>query len=112
MVNTKLKPTGVANIGRNKGGVMISFKIFKHSFCFLNCHLAAGASLLNMDYRRRDAFEILKALRPDYGLPDLLHSSDFFFWMGDFNFRVDCKKKLNQGSLKKYIKPCATRNTI
>ena len=73
---------------------MVCFKLFKHSFCFLNCHLAAGASQFNMDYRRKDAFEIQKALRLEGHLPDLLHTFDYFFWMGDFNFRVDCRNFL------------------
>jgi hypothetical protein len=30
----------------NKGGVMVSFKIFETSFCFISCHLAARPSII------------------------------------------------------------------
>lgn len=89
------KATGLGGFGGNKGGVMIYFRIFETSFCFVNCHLAAGASQLNMDSRRRDAYDILKFLRPENQAFDMISLADYFFWVGDFNFRVDCTSWLS-----------------
>lgn len=86
---TGRKPTGIAGIGGNKGGVMVSFKIHKTCFVFLNCHLAAGASQEKMKYRRQNAFDILKTLRPISKDIDMISGADYFFWVGDFNFRTD-----------------------
>ena len=36
--------TGLANVGKNKGGVGVSFNIFETSFCFINAHLNARPS--------------------------------------------------------------------
>lgn len=41
-MKTAIKPTGFANYFGNKGGVLVTFKIFQFSIAFLNCHLAAG----------------------------------------------------------------------
>jgi hypothetical protein len=83
------KATGFASVAGNKGAVMISFKIFKTSYCFLNCHLAAGPSQSKMDIRRQNAFEILRSIRPMVPTIEMPSAFDYFFWMGDFNFRVD-----------------------
>lgn len=93
LINTLIsctKSTGIAGMVGNKGGVMISFNIFTHRFCFLNCHLAAGATQDKMDRRRTDAFNILRSLKPRESPSDSINHFDYFFWMGDFNFRVDC----------------------
>ena len=80
---------------------MICLKIFQNSFCFLNCHLAAGPNQSKMDIRRQNAFEIMRSLRPYNPNCDMPSSFDYFFWMGDFNFRVDCRLRLTQGFLMK-----------
>ena len=86
---TGTKPTGIAGIGGNKGGITVSFKIHKTQFMFLNCHLAAGASQEKMNIRRANAFEILKSIRPYSKDIDMISGADYFFWVGDFNFRTD-----------------------
>lgn len=42
-----------------------------------------------MKYRRLNAFDILKTLRPFSKDIDMISGSDYFFWVGDFNFRTD-----------------------
>lgn len=86
---TGSKPTGIAGIGGNKGGITVSFKIHRTRFVFLNCHLAAGASQEKMKYRRANAFQILQSIRPYGSEIDMISGSDYFFWVGDFNFRTD-----------------------
>jgi synaptojanin len=83
------KATGLAGIGGNKGGIMVSFKLHKTNFVFLNCHLAAGASQEKMKYRRLNTFDIIRSLRPFGQYIDIINGSDYFFWVGDFNFRTD-----------------------
>ena len=41
-VETVTKPTGIAGVIGNKGGVLISALIGETRFCFINCHLAAN----------------------------------------------------------------------
>lgn len=88
-IETKSKKTGIAGIGGNKGGVTVSFKLHRTTFCFLNCHLAAGPSQEKMNYRRLNAFDILKDIRPLDKEFDMISKFDYFFWVGDFNFRTD-----------------------
>ena len=85
LINTLIsctKSTGIAGMVGNKGGVMISFNIFTHRFCFLNCHLAAGATQDKMDRRRTDAFNILRSLKPRESPSDTINHFDYFFWGG------------------------------
>lgn len=55
------KPTGIAHIIGNKGGVMVSFKIHEQSFCFINSHLAAKPN--NAHLRKANYLELIKKLK-------------------------------------------------
>lgn len=81
------KPTGIAQIIGNKGGVMVTFTIFESSYCFISSHLAAGAK--NCHLRQSNFYEIIKNLRA--GDKDFEQISFFqhVFWFGDFNYRTN-----------------------
>lgn len=83
------KATGIAGIAGNKGGLSISFKLHRTTYCFLNCHLAAGPSQEKMKNRRTNAFDILNSIKPLDPQFDMISKFDYFFWVGDFNFRTD-----------------------
>jgi len=81
------KPTGIANIIGNKGGVMISFRIHETSFCFISCHLAARQS--NEQLRKANYHDLIKSMRLGVKELESCFQFDYIFWMGDFNFRID-----------------------
>lgn len=89
----------------NKGGIGLTFKVAKSSFCFLTAHLSAHQE--QMDRRvvefRKICSEVASHLgnttdfdqRDDkesdsqpYTRNPLLDRFDFIIWGGDFNFRV------------------------
>ncbi len=76
------KPTGIGNIIGNKGGVMISFKIFETSFCFLSCHLAAKPG--NEHIRRANYMDLIKHLRTGIKEIESIFQIDYVLWVGGF----------------------------
>ena len=54
--------------------------------CFVNCHLASGPT--KNGERIQTALEILRAMKIPNNRLDLPNQYDYFFWMGDFNWRV------------------------
>ena len=84
------KATGIGKIIGNKGGVMICFKILENSFCFYNCHLAAKPSRENI--RKNEYNELIKSLRGGIKELEAIFQFDYVFWLGDMNFRIDCKQ--------------------
>jgi hypothetical protein len=83
-VKTMKKPTGIANIIGNKGGVLLSFRLEDTSYCFLSCHLAARHSRVQM--RAQNTRDLL-SMRP--GHLEFTVEFDYVFWMGDLNYRVE-----------------------
>ena len=81
------KPTGIANIIGNKGGVMIAFRIHETSFCFISCHLAARQS--NELLRKANYHDLIKSMRLGVKEMEFCFQFDYIFWTGDFNFRID-----------------------
>jgi len=82
------KPTGIANVIGNKGGVGISMKIKETSFCFISSHLAARPGRVAL--RKANFYDILKNVRPSSNKFEPTAASDYFFFLGDTNFRIDC----------------------
>lgn len=82
------KPTGIANIIGNKGGVLISFRIHESSFCFISSHLAAQQ--WNEELRRENYHDLIKNLRTGLKEMESIFQYEYVFWMGDLNFRIDC----------------------
>lgn len=89
-VETLCKPTGIANIIGNKGGVGVGFKIKETSFCFISSHLAARPG--NVALRKANFYDIMKNVRPCNKKFEPTAAFDYFFFIGDTNFRIDCKK--------------------
>jgi len=86
-VRTSHKAMGFAKIIGNKGGVGISFKLFGYTFTFINCHLAPKPyKVLERNNHAKNIVKYLK-LGPNFGDFDI--TSDYLFWQGDLNYRID-----------------------
>jgi hypothetical protein len=83
------RPTGIANIIGNKGGMMVSFWIHNTSFCFISSHLAAKPH--NVDLRKSNYYDLITNLRTGVHEIESIFQFDYVFWFGDMNFRVDGK---------------------
>ncbi|KAL6944333.1 hypothetical protein ACO0RG_001069 [Hanseniaspora osmophila] len=79
------KKTGFGGITGNKGAVAIRFNYGETSFCFLNSHLAAGATAL--EERKLDYENIIKGIKFNRGRTVSIH--DNIFWLGDLNYRIE-----------------------
>ncbi|KAI9294587.1 DNase I-like protein [Neoconidiobolus thromboides FSU 785] len=53
-----INKTGFGGLHGNKGGILVKFLLHDSSFCFINCHLAAGQK--EISNRNQDIFNILK----------------------------------------------------
>ena len=82
------KPTGIANLIGNKGGMLVSFCIMETSFCFISCHLAAKPH--NVELRKNNYYDLIKNMRTGFKELETIFQFDYVFWCGDFNFRNDC----------------------
>ncbi|AEY97456.1 FAFL228Wp [Eremothecium gossypii FDAG1] len=78
------KKTGFGGITGNKGAVAIRFEYGNTSFCFVNCHLAAGIS--NTEERRSDYESIAKGI--NFTRSKKVPHHDSIFWLGDLNYRL------------------------
>lgn len=85
-IKTAKKPTGVAGIVGNKGGLVLSFRLEDTSYCFVSCHLAARQSRTHV--RNQNAKDLL-ALKPSLSFLEFPVEFDYTFWMGDLNYRID-----------------------
>lgn len=84
------------SIHGNKGGIAIRFVYDHSSFCFVNCHLAAGQS--HVQQRNADAEGILQSAsfpKHDYadvfshgGDGGMIMDHEFCFLSGDLNYRI------------------------
>ncbi|CAG9311592.1 INPP5D [Blepharisma stoltei] len=80
------KPTGIAHIIGNKGGLVITFKIEETSYCFVSCHLAAREE--RVPQRNQNVKDLL-SLKPSSLEMDFTVEFDYIFWFGDMNYRVE-----------------------
>jgi hypothetical protein len=84
---TGTEATGIGHVGTNKGGISISFSVNGTSFLFIGSHLAAHQEKVsdrNSDYR-----EIINGIKPLNGQYDATNETQYVFWMGDLNYRLD-----------------------
>ena len=86
-VESYCKPMGVANVIGNKGGMIIAFKLMEYQFVFVNCHLAPKS--YKTIERNLMAKNLIKTLRIGEKFCEFDCSSDFLFWQGDLNYRID-----------------------
>jgi hypothetical protein len=78
---------GVGDLLGNKGGVVMSMKLFGTSICIVGCHLAARAERLS---QRRDNFlKIVRQAKVGMSNWDILSQHTHVLWLGDLNYRVD-----------------------
>ena len=82
--------TGLGNVLGNKGGCVVTFQYKQGGsrFCFVGCHLAAGAA--KAQHRSADVSAILEgAFMGSDGDGDSMLYADHIFWAGDLNYRID-----------------------
>eukprot|EP00899_Mesostigma_viride_P006259 jgi/Mesvir1/15634/Mv03239-RA.1 len=121
-VQTSAVGCGILNWLGNKGAVCARFRLFKSTFCFVNCHLSSGNGPAQLARRNQDFAEIMRrtyfarpvarrrsagpeqlqgggggaATAPGLG-PDMQPLSilehDVVVWLGDLNYRLDLADK-------------------
>jgi Endonuclease/Exonuclease/phosphatase family 2 len=94
-ITSATKPTGIANVCGNKGGVAISFCFLETSLCFANSHLPARHTperLASRNFDYRWLVESLAVGATGRGA-NLLNQFDHLFWLGDLNYRVDLSRE-------------------
>lgn len=77
----------------NKGAVGISFTFGATIFAFINCHLAARAE---RKAKRTEMYHVISKMlnlgkKHKFGSFDLPYRFHHLFWIGDLNYRLDCK---------------------
>ena len=97
-VSTKQVGTGMGGWFANKGAVSTRLVLGETTrMVFVNCHLASGATLANLDRRFSDTKQILSRTQFDpivqAGVAEDegegIGEEDFAFWFGDLNFRLE-----------------------
>ncbi|KAJ8368533.1 hypothetical protein SKAU_G00085610 [Synaphobranchus kaupii] len=88
--------TGMGGATGNKGGVAIRMLFHSSSICFVCSHFAAGQS--QVKERNDDYSEISRKL--SFPMGRQLHSHDYIFWCGDFNYRIN----LHSEDVKELVK--------
>jgi hypothetical protein len=86
-VQLTFKATGVGNLIGNKGGLLISMKIYECMFNYINVHLCHGAKRFE---KRNDMIsDLLKKMRihREEIDPDVITDISFIF--GDMNYRLE-----------------------
>lgn len=86
-ISSEIKPMGFAKILGNKGGMVISFKLAGFRMVFINCHLAPKPH--KVLERNKHAKNLISSLRVGSKTAEFDTQSDYLFWMGDMNYRVD-----------------------
>ncbi|XP_036393120.1 synaptojanin-1-like isoform X2 [Megalops cyprinoides] len=77
--------TGMGGATGNKGAVAVRMLFHSSSICFVCSHFAAGQS--QVKERNDDYNEISRKL--SFPMGRMLHSHDYIFWCGDFNYRIN-----------------------
>lgn len=86
-ISVETKPMGFAKIIGNKGGMAISFNMAGFRFTILNCHLAPKPH--KVLERNKHAKTLVKQIKVGEKICEFDTGSDYVFWMGDMNYRVD-----------------------
>ena len=97
-IETNKKGMGFAGIIGNKGGVIISFKILNFNFIFINCHLAP--KVFKVLERNLMAQNLNNIKVGDKIISNDVYS-DYLFWFGDMNYRIDFEFKMTIDYLNK-----------
>jgi hypothetical protein len=95
-VKTTTVATGLANVIGNKGAAALCFEYYDTRFCFVGTHLAARIDRKRLEVRNQNYRDILKGLAANgftkNGLGDVHHEFDYFFWLGDLNYRIEMSR--------------------
>ncbi len=97
-VRTATEGVGVLGMMGNKGGVAIRFNLYETSFCFINAHLAPHMDAVAR--RNQNYNDIVRRTNFNMGAKYSPEKHDFFFWLGDLNYRI----YLSDGEVRELIK--------
>ena len=86
-ISIESKAMGFAGIIGNKGGMVISFRLAGFRFSIVNCHLAPKPH--KVLERNKHAKALIKNIKVGEKIAEFDTISDYTFWMGDLNYRVD-----------------------
>nr|BBA30634.1 Pc29, similar to salivary inositol polyphosphate 5-phosphatase [Panstrongylus chinai] len=86
--------TGVKGFSGNKGAVIIKFKLNELSYCVVNSHLPAH------DEKLEERIDDYKTINRERG--KFCGNSDYVFWLGDLNFRLD--ESLKDEKIRELVK--------
>jgi hypothetical protein len=86
-ISYETKAMGFAKILGNKGGMVISFTLAGYRFSIVNCHLAPKPH--KVLERNKHAKNLVKSIKVGNKTCEFDTESDYVFWMGDMNYRVD-----------------------
>jgi hypothetical protein len=98
-IQKTFEANGFLNVMNNKGGVCISFKLEKLSFCFVNVHLAAHRGVSYSKRRNRNIKQLFNRLVWNQeeltggNEVDLTSRHHVLFLLGDLNYRINDKMK-------------------
>jgi len=83
--------TGVGNIAPNKGGVIVSLRLYGLRFAWISCHLTAHRKSKNVKSRNECLANIFQQMDKKVGTNGYLLTSQFdhVFLLGDLNYRVN-----------------------
>lgn len=99
--------TGLGGLHGNKGGLAVRLMVDDSSFCFVNCHLAAGQS--HSQQRNKDIETILetqfldmsentkfigKGIFANGGDGTMILDHEFCFFSGDMNYRLNMHRQV------------------
>jgi phosphatidylinositol-bisphosphatase len=90
-IRSSAEGVGVLGMMGNKGGVAIRFKLYETTFCFINAHLAPHMSAISR--RNQNYQDIIKRTTFNGGARFAPEKHDFFFWLGDLNYRINLPDK-------------------
>ncbi|EGG17213.1 inositol 5-phosphatase [Cavenderia fasciculata] len=86
-VQSQIIKVGLQGLAGNKGGIGVRLLLNDTSFTFVTAHFAAGHG--NVEDRISDYKDINEQARFGRQSQYRIESSDYSFWFGDFNFRID-----------------------
>ncbi|OAF71341.1 hypothetical protein A3Q56_00920 [Intoshia linei] len=95
-VSSDSTKTGFRGTVGNKGSVAIRFNLFGNSFCFINSHFTAGQS----EFKERNADFYTALTKLTFPCSRSILCSDFLFWCGDMNYRINSNNKIVKSCIK------------
>jgi hypothetical protein len=85
---------GVGGLAGNKGALGIKLSYNDSSMCFVCAHLSAG------QHQVQDRIKNYRTISDQFNKGMSAYSSDYVFWLGDLNFRIDLPREEVEQKIK------------